>query len=118
MEYFNYTIKKINLSNADFIHLDVMDGVFVPNISFGYDFVKNLRPYTKKKFDVHLMIKNPLSYIENFVKSGADEISVHIESENVLKSLRLIKKSGLKCGLVINPKTKFSYVKKIFECCR
>ncbi len=99
------TLKKINSSDVDFIHLDIMDGVFVPNISFGPAFVKNLRPRTKKFFDVHLMLKNPLPYIDAFVDGGADEITVHVEAKNTLKCLKKIKNNGVKCGVVVKPKT-------------
>lgn len=106
------TLKKVNSSDLDFVHLDVMDGVFVPNISFGPAFVKNIRPYSDKFFDVHLMVKNPLPYIERFVQAGADLISVHAEAKNSRKCLNLIKQSGVKCGIVVNPKTKAGAVKK------
>ena len=109
------TIKKLNSSDVDFIHLDVMDGVFVPNISFGPAFIKNIRPYTKKFFDVHLMVKNPLPYIERFVEAGADAISVHIEAKNVMKSIKLIKSFGKKCCIVVNPKTDAKKVKKFLD---
>ena len=105
-------VKKINSSKLDFVHLDIMDGVFVPNISFGPYFVKCLRPHTKKKFDVHLMVKNPLPYIDAFVKSGADVITVHVEAKNTLKSLKKIKENGVKCGVAVNPKTSASRVKR------
>ena len=106
------TFEKIKKSGLDFVHLDVMDGVFVPNISFGPHFVKCLRPHSDKVFDVHLMVKNPLPYIDAFVSSGADIITVHVEAKNTLKCLKQIKKSGVKCGVVVNPKTSASKVKK------
>ena len=113
-DFFNLqkTFAKIEKSDIDFVHLDVMDGVFVPNISFGPHFIKCLRPHTKKEFDVHLMVKNPLPYIDTFIKSGADVITVHLESKNTLKCLKQIKKSGVKCGVVLNPKTSVNKVKK------
>ena len=105
------TVKKINASDVDFMHLDIMDGVFVPNISFGPAFVGCLRKHTKKFFDVHLMIQKPFDYVDAFVKSGADEISVHVEAKDVLKCLKKIKKSGVKSGIVLNPKTKAKAIK-------
>ena len=109
------TIKKINESDIDFIHLDIMDGVFVPNISFGPDFVSCIRKHSRKFFDVHLMLKNPYPYIEKFVKSGAGAITVHHESKNAMKSLKLIKKLGLKCGIAINPETPATKIKKYLD---
>ena len=106
------TIKKINESDLDFIHFDIMDGVFVPNISYGPHFVECVRKHSSKIFDVHLMIKNPLPYIKNFVDVGADIITIHCESDNVLKSLKLIKKLNVKSGIVLNPKTSFKKIKK------
>ncbi|MBR1544557.1 MAG: ribulose-phosphate 3-epimerase [Alphaproteobacteria bacterium] len=109
------TLKKINSSDLDFIHLDVMDGVFVPNISFGPAFVKNLKCHSEKFFDVHLMISNPLNYIQRFVEAGADAISVHVEAKKTLASIKQIKSFGKKCGIVLNPKTPAKKIKKYLK---
>ena len=106
------TVDIINKSDADRIHFDVMDGVFVPNITYGADFISSIKPYSKKFFDVHLMIVNPLPYIHNFVSAGADLISVHVEAKNCMKSLKLIKSFGIKVGVVINPKTSYKKIMK------
>ena len=95
-----------SINNADFIHIDVMDGHFVPNITMGYCVVDSLRKTTDILFDVHLMISHPLQYIENFAKSGSDYISFHVECEDDIKEcISLIKKCGKKPGLAISPDT-------------
>ncbi len=116
-DYFDIekTIALVNSSSVDRIHFDVMDGVFVPNITYGPDFISSVKLHTKKFFDVHLMIINPLSYIERFVDAGADLISVHIEAKNTMKSIKLIKSFGVKAGIVINPKTSYKKVLKYLD---
>ncbi len=109
-------IKK--LKNADMVHMDVMDGHFVPNISFGPDVIKSLRKHSNLPFDVHLMISEPYKYIENFVESGADIITFHIESNSdVNKTIDKIHSLGKKVGLAIKPKTPieniYKYINKI-----
>lgn len=106
------TVDVINKSDADRIHFDVMDGVFVPNITYGADFISSIKPYSQKFFDVHLMIINPLPYIKNFVSAGSDLICVHMEAKNCMKSLKLIKSFGIKAGVVINPKTSYKKILK------
>lgn len=115
--YFNIreTIEMVNKSVADRIHFDVMDGVFVPNITYGADFISSVRKHSKKFFDVHLMIVNPFRYIRNFAFAGADLISVHVEAKNCMKSVRLIKSLGIKAGVVINPKTDYKKVLKYLD---
>ncbi len=99
-------IKKLSQAGADWIHLDVMDGHFVPNLTFGPMVVKSIRPYTNLPFDVHLMVENPLEMIPWFAKAGADIITVHAEScLHLDKALSQIKSYGLKAGVSLNPST-------------
>ena len=101
-------IKKVENAGADWIHVDVMDGHFVPNITIGAPVVKSLRPVTNLTLDVHLMIENPEKYIEDFIKAGADIITFHYEAvlpENISDLIKNIKEKGVKAGLSIKPKT-------------
>ena len=99
-------IKKLEDAGADLIHVDVMDGHFVPNLTIGPPVIKNLRKYTKLPFDVHLMISPVHKYIENYAEAGADIITIHPEAtENLKESINLIKKFGKKVGVSLNPKT-------------
>ncbi len=99
-------IKKLEQGGADLIHVDVMDGHFVPNLTIGPPVIKNLRKYTKLPFDVHLMISPVHEYIENYANAGADIITIHPEATEKLKeSISLIKKFGKKVGVSLNPKT-------------
>ena len=99
-------IKKLEEGGADLIHVDVMDGHFVPNLTIGPPVIKNLRKYTKLPFDVHLMISPVHKYIENYAEAGADIITIHPEAtENLKESINLIKKFGKKVGVSLNPKT-------------
>lgn len=94
----------INESKAEWLHIDVMDGVFVPNISFGFPVLEAIKKYCNKPLDVHLMIVEPEKYIERFVKAGADVLTVHLETlANPITTLRQIKELGIKAGLTINP---------------
>lgn len=112
-------VKNISECGADFIHLDVMDGAFVRNITFGPKFIKDIRPYSEKVFDAHLMIEKPWKYIEEFVKSGSDYITVHYEAcKGRLKdTLKAIKSLGVKCGVAINPNTPVKKIAKVIEEC-
>ena len=99
-------IKKLEEGGADLIHVDVMDGHFVPNLTIGPPVIKNLRKYTKLPFDVHLMISPVHEYIENYANAGADIITIHPEAtENLKESISLIKKFGKRVGVSLNPKT-------------
>jgi ribulose-phosphate 3-epimerase len=99
-------IEMINSSEADWFHVDIMDGVFVPNISFGFPVVKAIKKHAKKTLDVHLMIVNPENYIEQFREAGADNLTVHYEASTHLhRTLQQIRSSGMKAGIAINPHT-------------
>lgn len=109
-------IEMLNTSEADWLHLDIMDGVFVPNISFGLPIVSAVKKLTNKPLDVHLMIVKPENYFEAFAQAGADYISFHIEaSTHVHRSIQLLKKLGVKAGVVLNPHTPVSLLEEVIE---
>lgn len=109
-------IKDVEKGGADYIHVDVMDGHFVPNITIGPLIVEAIRPVTKLPLDVHLMIENPERYIGAFVKAGADIITVHVEACTHLHSvIHQIKSAGIKAGVVLNPHTPVSFIQHILE---
>ena len=109
-------ISDVEKGGAEFIHVDVMDGHFVPNITIGPLIVESIRPITKLPLDVHLMIENPDQYIESFAKAGADYITVHVEAcRHLHRTIQLIKSFGVKAGVVLNPATPVQLIEPIIE---
>ncbi len=107
-------IEMINNSEADWFHVDVMDGVFVPNISFGFPVIKALKKFAKKPLDVHLMIVEPDKYTQAFKEAGADLLSVHIEAcPHLHRNIQNIKSHGMKAGVAINPHTNISLLENV-----
>ena len=115
--YLQKDIEMLNESEADWFHIDVMDGVFVPNISFGFPILHSIRNIVKKPLDVHLMIVNPERYVERFRDAGASIITVHYEACTDLKrTIDLIHSCGVKAGVSINPETPTSVLREILPC--
>lgn len=109
-------VQNLELWQADLVHCDVMDGVFVPNLTFGMPMIKALRKYTKGILDVHLMIVKPERYIQQFISAGADIVTFHPDaSDDVLGALNLIKSAGKKCGLVLNPDKPISLIEPYLD---
>lgn len=109
-------INKLEECGADLLHIDVMDGLFVPNITIGAPVVKALRKHTNLPFDVHLMIENPDRHIEDFVKAGSDIITVHVEATTHLhRTIQNIKSYGVKCGVALNPATSLNEIEWILS---
>ncbi len=109
-------VEMINESEADWFHVDVMDGVFVPNISFGFPVITAAKKYARKPFDVHLMIVDPDRYIAEFAKAGADIITVHYEAcTHLHRTIQLIKSVGCKAGVALNPHTPVSLLKDVLH---
>ncbi|MBI6875051.1 ribulose-phosphate 3-epimerase [Clostridium aciditolerans] len=107
-------IKSLEKYGADFIHIDVMDGMFVPNISFGIPIMKGIRKITNLTFDVHLMIEEPARYVEDFVKAGADIITVHYEADrHIDRTINYIKGFGVKAAVALNPATPVESIKHL-----
>ncbi|MFJ8087355.1 ribulose-phosphate 3-epimerase [Lysinibacillus sp. NPDC095746] len=109
-------VKEVEKAGAQLIHIDVMDGHFVPNISFGSIVLDAIRPLTDLPLDVHLMIENPDQYIEQFAKAGADYITVHVEAcRHLHRTIQLIRSYGVKPGVVLNPHTPLESIQHILE---
>jgi ribulose-phosphate 3-epimerase len=109
-------VEMINDSQADWFHVDVMDGVFVPNISFGFPVIEAIKKHAKKPLDVHLMIQNPDQYIAEFKKAGADILTVHYEScTHLHRTIQSIKEAGMKAGVALNPHTPVALLEDVIE---
>ena len=112
----NDEVISIENAGADFIHLDIMDGHFVPNLTFGPPIIKSLRNLTKLPFDVHLMVSNPDTLLDDYVNAGANIITVHVEACNHLaRTLHYIKSKGCKAGVAINPHTDIQFIENVIE---
>ena len=116
--HFHKDMDQTKADGAKWLHVDIMDGHFVPNMSFGYSWVKAMRKITDLVLDVHLMIDTPIKYAEEFCKAGADYLTIHVEAdtpENVKKTLELIRSLGVKPGIVVKPKTPAEAIKPYLE---
>lgn len=113
---FESELKRLETVGVDYVHIDIMDGHFVPNISFGADVVAAMRPHSKLVFDCHLMVSNPENHIENFARAGADILTIHAEATVHLHgALQKIRSAGMKTGVVINPGTPLVMIESILH---
>jgi ribulose-phosphate 3-epimerase len=109
-------VEMINHSTADWFHVDIMDGVFVPNMSFGFPVIKAIKKHATKPLDVHLMIVNPDQYIEEFANSGADILTVHYEAcTHLHRTVQAIRAAGMKAGVALNPHTNVDVLENVIE---
>ena len=109
-------VRTVSEAGAEYIHLDIMDGMFVPNITFGAPVIKKIRPYSESIFDVHIMVQDPGRYLEDFAAAGADVISIHAEASTHLdRDLNRIHELGCKAGVVLNPATSLSVLDWVLD---
>lgn len=117
-DYANFAseLKRIEETSAEYVHIDIMDGQFVPNITFGADVVASMRKHSKLVFDCHLMVVNPERFVDAFAQAGADIMTIHAESTlHIHGTLQKIKKAGMKAGVVINPGTPVSAIEPVLS---